>query len=368
MKQKRLLLSALALAVTPAIVAPIQADAEEYSKTFKDIPRQHVYYDIIHSMANQGIISGFEDGTFKPSETISRKHAAALINRYVDLPPEITETEYKQPNDLSIDNPYYENIKTLLKAGALELDANGNINPNKPLTRGEMAKILYLAFGLYLDSNRSFPDVSFKYGLYANILYTYGITTGYEDGTFKENNLLTRAHFAVFMYRAMHIEDKLTKEQLESLEARRVDSEQQRADRVELTDEEKKYINIAEKIISFNKDISEFPRPEGITVEEQEAKQIEIRVREKHNMMGGGFYFFIKEAGVLEKGSMLYNVRGESIGEWISIKAKQTGITVQEFIDIINKSIITGEVYDGGNFSLYYDYEKAGLSYSQRTE
>src|SRR5690606_8670639 len=39
---------------------------------------------------------------------------------------------------------------------------------------------------------------------YVKALYANGVTTGYEDGTFKPNQSLNRAHYSVFLYRAMN--------------------------------------------------------------------------------------------------------------------------------------------------------------------
>lgn len=37
--------------------------ASVYKKTFKDVSMKNVNYDIIHTMADRGIIGGYEDGT-----------------------------------------------------------------------------------------------------------------------------------------------------------------------------------------------------------------------------------------------------------------------------------------------------------------
>ncbi|MEK4488008.1 S-layer homology domain-containing protein [Psychrobacillus sp. FSL H8-0484] len=206
MKTNKLFLATLASAVAiPAMVAPMQTEAFVYNP-FKDVSAQNVYYDIIHKMRDQEIISGYEDGTFHPSETISRKHAAVLITRAVKNLP--TTNTFKQPKDLSTSNAYYGDIKKLMEAGLLELDSKGNINPNAPLTRGDMAKILATAYELDTKGSHGLKDVSGKYSPYVAALATAKITTGFEDGTFRENESLTRAHYAVFMFRSMNLTEE----------------------------------------------------------------------------------------------------------------------------------------------------------------
>lgn len=198
MNKSKLFLASLI--ATSSIVVPMQMEVS--AKSFSDVSTKNVYYDIIHTMSDKGIIRGYENGTFKPNETLSRKHAAALVNRAVSLKPVRTVAV---PKDLNKTNAYYNDIMALLNAGLLEVDSKGNVNPNKALSRGEMAKVLATAFNLK-GTKLNLKDVSTKYNSYVSALFENNVTTGYEDGTFKENNSLTRAHYAVFMYRAMGLE------------------------------------------------------------------------------------------------------------------------------------------------------------------
>lgn len=203
---QKLFISTLALAIaTPAIVAPIPMDAQ--AKQFSDVPASYPYFLEITEMQGKGIINGYEDGTFKPHQTISRQHAAVLVVRALDINnlPLAKVKAFQQPKDLNTSHPYYNEIKKLMEAGLLELDSKGNINPTKPITRGEMAKILAVAFGLEGNTNVVFQDVKGTgYEEYVKALYANGVTTGYEDGTFKPNQSLNRAHYSVFLYRAMN--------------------------------------------------------------------------------------------------------------------------------------------------------------------
>lgn len=177
----KLLLSTFALAIaTPAFVIPYDSSSNQveaattYAKTFSDVSKKNVYYDIIHEMAQSGIISGYEDSTFKPNETISRKHAAALISRAIEKLPRTTT--FKAPKDLSTNNAYYKDIKKLMEAGLLAVDSKGNINPNKALTRGEMAKILAIAYDLETTGMNPLKDVSKANAKYVSALYNTGVT------------------------------------------------------------------------------------------------------------------------------------------------------------------------------------------------
>ncbi|MFP3916238.1 S-layer homology domain-containing protein [Lysinibacillus telephonicus] len=336
-----------------SLIATVPTITFAEAPSFKDVSSKNVYHDIIVEMANQSIINGYEDGTFRPNQSITRKHASALINRAVDLPE--TE-EFTQPKDLSSKNANYNDIKALIKADLLEVDGKGNINPNAPLTRGEMAKIISVAFNLEGDKN-SLKDVSKGIEPYVSALYENDVTTGYEDGTFREKESLTRSHFAVFMYRAMNID-----RDSEVIEA---DQETKGDEKglFELTDKE--YIKIAEMVDIYAMKKEDVPRPEGVTTEKQNAEQIEIRTRELHNGVGG-FGIADDNRSRFKDNKSVYNALAITTGQFIDSKARHTNISVEEFTDIINQIVKTGEVYDSGNFSMYYNYDDGNIYYSDR--
>ena len=55
------------------------------SETFKDLPLKHPAHDAIIALNEKGIINGYLDGTFKPENEITRGHAAAMINRELQI-------------------------------------------------------------------------------------------------------------------------------------------------------------------------------------------------------------------------------------------------------------------------------------------
>lgn len=335
------------------------------AKSFKDISKNYIYRDIINEMSDKNIISGYEDGTFKPNETITRKHAAALINRAVGLPKiEV----FKQPSDLSTKNAYYDDLKALLEADLLEVDGKGNINPNEPLKRSEMAKILVVAFNLTGSTTKSFTDVSSTHEFYSyiNTLYANNITTG-DNGKFMPEKTLSRAHFSVFMSRAMEDDTEIEKEQIKDSEENYVIVDKGNGQSTVVYTEKglKNYVKYAEMIDVFGMKKEDITRPKGVTAEKQNAEQVKIRVSEAHNGTGA-----ITVASDLlssqEKGSPVYNGVAQTAGARIEAKAQLMGISIEEFVEIANRVIKTGEVYNGGNFSMYYNYDDGYIYYSDR--
>jgi exopolysaccharide biosynthesis protein len=72
---------------TRAQVAKILVKANKYSiassggKNFSDVPDQHWGFSFIKAAANNHLISGYPDGTFRPNERITRAEAAVIIYR-----------------------------------------------------------------------------------------------------------------------------------------------------------------------------------------------------------------------------------------------------------------------------------------------
>ncbi|MGN4128078.1 S-layer homology domain-containing protein [Lysinibacillus sphaericus] len=216
-KKTMVMILSATLATTPFFVTNVDVQAVQtaqvnYENPFKDIKPAYDYFKIVHEMRNQGIINGYPDNTFRPNDVLSRKHAATLVYRAVDgkLPKKFDEIPFK---DLPKDHYYYTDIQTLAQAGLLDAEA-GNILPDKQLSRGEMAKILVTAFNLEIPAEYDSSDydlvdmVNNKYQPYVRALYANGVTTGYGDAKFEPNQSLSRAHYAVFMYRAMEAIDR----------------------------------------------------------------------------------------------------------------------------------------------------------------
>ncbi|MFM2468244.1 S-layer homology domain-containing protein [Paraburkholderia sp. RL17-368-BIF-A] len=348
MKSNKFVLGALTLAVmTPAIVIPMTQYAEvtpafasekvAFSKIFSDVSKNSDYYETIHQMAEKGIINGYEDGTFRPLEKISRQHAAVLINSATDLPKTLPFKAFK---DVPQSHYYYDQIKAVQMAGILEADGKGNFNGAKAITRGEMAKALAIAFDLEVKADYSFKDVpdSNEYAEYIKALYSNGVAAGYEDGTFKPNESLSRVHYALFMNKAMNLDPNFEAVPIEKEEIEETNLEQ-----------------LIEEITRDN-----VPLPNGYTdayqlKEEQIAKAKEIQIKEKHTIT---LNFTVSKSTL--------DLMKEPIYEWLKENAEVLRISVEELVSNIHQVRETGEVYNGGHYTLYFDWTKRSINTTLR--
>ena len=176
-----------------------EPEAPSPTVTFSDIER-HWAQEMIEELATEGIIQGFEDGTFRPNESISRMHVAALLTRAFSFEQVREGDDFK---DVSSTHPYYEAIMTLQQAGIVD-GTNGAFLPNERMTRAQLAKVLVGLMGRTPEGTSSFVDVASTHWSagYIAVLEQEGIALG-DNGNFRPNAPVTRAQFVTFLYRVM---------------------------------------------------------------------------------------------------------------------------------------------------------------------
>jgi len=109
-------------------------------------------------------------------------------------------------SDVPLDSWYYQYVKSLYDAGITNGCGNGKYCPNNYVTRAEMAAFIARAMGLSMPSctDQPFTDIPEGSWFCSSVaaIKDAGITNGYSDGTYRPNNLVTRAEMAAFIARA----------------------------------------------------------------------------------------------------------------------------------------------------------------------
>jgi len=98
-------------------------------------------------------------------------------------------------SDVPASSWYNNAISTLTNGGILEGDPEGTFRPNDPITRAEFATIASRFFsGTYSGTEDVFTDIVGSWARdYINLAAELGLVDGYEDGTFRPMNFITRA-------------------------------------------------------------------------------------------------------------------------------------------------------------------------------
>ncbi len=159
---------------------------------------------------NANYVAGYEDGTFRPQNNMTRAEAITLLTRIVTDENNIKGKVHANYDDVAKDAWYDSYIGFLQKLGYLdniETDFGMTISPTQNITRGEFAELLYRISDLGDAPSsmklKSFSDVktSHKYINAINFAVSTGIVNGYEDGTFKPENNITRAEVVTMVNR-----------------------------------------------------------------------------------------------------------------------------------------------------------------------
>ncbi len=76
-KTNKILSFLLTLCMMLTIALPLTANAANV--TFSDVPSSHTYYEAITNLAARGVLNGFEDGSFKPEDPVTRAQFTKII-------------------------------------------------------------------------------------------------------------------------------------------------------------------------------------------------------------------------------------------------------------------------------------------------
>jgi len=169
---------------------------------FSDVSDEHWAGEAIRYVVGQKWFGGFPDGTFKPSEKMKRAQAAAVFSDLLDLPLAVPRFQ-----DIYSDHWAAYKIGAVQEMGLMTGD-KGYFRPNAPLTRAQFAKVLVNAFGLSAKKTATRVTPSFAdvrpgdwYAPYAEIVASLGLMRGNEEGQFLPNRPISRAEVAVILYR-----------------------------------------------------------------------------------------------------------------------------------------------------------------------
>lgn len=186
-----------------AFIMLFTSSTELLAMSFKDTNDSWAK-DYISWCADNGIISGYTDGSFKPNNKITRAEFATMLAKSIKKEASsIVDINYE---DVKPKDWFYAPVRKLVSFGILSNE--GKFYPNKLITRELAVKWLAstIDYKTKLSLINNYSDVkdivnkeAFKKLLELNIL------SGYPNNTLKPKNLITRAEAAKLFYNYMSI-------------------------------------------------------------------------------------------------------------------------------------------------------------------
>ena len=175
---KRLLCLVLSLAMIISCAAMVTVSAEGTTKKLTDVNDSEIYYDAVNTLSIMGIINGYEDGTFKPNQNVTRAEFTAMLMRTLKLGDTGSKSAAGLPfSDIDDNNSDINwaipNINTAYGKGIINGYEDGTFRPSDNVAYEEAVKMIVctLGYGSNVD-----VSVSPWYANYISVASQIGIT------------------------------------------------------------------------------------------------------------------------------------------------------------------------------------------------
>lgn len=164
------------------------------AKAFSDLDSSHWAYEFVMRMNEKGIISGYNDGTFKPDNIMNKAEFAATISKAFSLDKYGEDVEiysYDLSNHWA--EKYIKNLSRFI----------GDENPSENITREEALETIVKLKGLEnqeVDRTilKEFSDIG-QHDTLLGIGIKNGFMSGKAEGMFCPSEFLTRAEVATLI-------------------------------------------------------------------------------------------------------------------------------------------------------------------------
>lgn len=207
---RKFMATGVATAMVATAVAPTAlADAH----TFPDVEEGIWFESYVAFGVENGLFNGFPDGEFKPYENMTRAEAVSVVLRAleVEFEEEVTDTGFPDVAD----NTWFSGaIKTAAEQGIVEGFEDGTFRPNDTVTRAELSDMVADAFDFEAseDFDAGFEDVPEAWWTPAiNALTEIGIVQGIssDEPVFAPNEPVMRNEAAAIFTRVLDEDSRL---------------------------------------------------------------------------------------------------------------------------------------------------------------
>jgi len=154
---------------------------------------------------NKAYIFGYAGNTFRPNANMTRAEACTIFARLIlgvqDIPSGYT-TRFE---DVKEGDWFYNAVAYLDETGYFFRNKNTTYKPNEPITRAEFVDLANATSKLKGATEVAFNDVPEDHFYYHSIIAaaSSGLVNGYEDGTFRPDNTITRAEVVTVINRLL---------------------------------------------------------------------------------------------------------------------------------------------------------------------
>ena len=150
-----------AAAIFARLIADKKNESVKGTPSFKDTPNNEWYSAFVGYLEKYNIISGYEDGTFRPDESITRAEFVAMTVRFNSLFNEVKKDGYTvKYTDVASNYWAYSDIAYAKNVGWLNGYADGTFKGDNAITRAEVVTVVNKATGRIADEGYITKNVS----------------------------------------------------------------------------------------------------------------------------------------------------------------------------------------------------------------
>lgn len=212
MKKQRILSALLTLCIVFSLVPTALA---EKADDFTDVSRSDWYYQFVDYVTSKGYFNGVADKTFAPADNMTRAMFVTVLFRFDGAKGDRSQSAF---TDVAPGEWYTDAINWAAANRIVDGVGNGKFAPNDPITRAQMCTMIERYLALYKKAWKvTLPETgSVSVMVDENAIPAYalaavkqcqrhGLVNGFEDGTFRPNELSTRAQVAAVIYRMSYL-------------------------------------------------------------------------------------------------------------------------------------------------------------------
>lgn len=172
---------------------------------FADVSTRTWNFDAIEWAVEDGIASGFPDDTWRNDDLVARSQAVMWIWRSAGRP----ETDQSAPfADVGATDWYRDGIDWAAAVGGMLDQFGEEFDATAPVSRGQMAVMLWARAGEPTAPPSGFTDITDPRELAAaDWMAARRYMTGFDDGTFRPAEPLTRGQAVMALYRERLYDD-----------------------------------------------------------------------------------------------------------------------------------------------------------------
>jgi hypothetical protein len=193
----------LASLIMASLLLPTIAFATE----FTDLDSSNPNYTAIMSLVDQGILEGYEDGTFLADQEVTRAETVKIVLLGAGF--DVLEASELHFSDVTAEDWHVNYVETAYNSGLVEGYDDGTYLPNQTVTRAEAVKIVLSSIELaYSDVDADqYDDVLMDdwFAPYVAYAKTWNIASAQTDGLWHPHEEITRGDLSEMMYRLQQV-------------------------------------------------------------------------------------------------------------------------------------------------------------------